>query len=182
MEDILKLFEDVNGLKHTEREGWKDIGVERPRDTIASHSFGASIIGWIMAEKEGKDSEKVIKTLIIHDLIMAYIEDYTPEDEEYSSKREMENRAADKLLSDVPEIIRDEFEELFKEFQEEETEFAKFCRECDKTETLLQAYIYSKQLGENHLQKFIESYKETFKTETGKETLENLRKKSSELE
>ena len=66
----------------------EDKQVERPRDTIASHSFGAALIGWVMAEKEDLDSDKIVKMLIMHDLIMSYVEDYTPEDEEFNSKKD----------------------------------------------------------------------------------------------
>jgi hypothetical protein len=31
MRNLEKFFDDINELKHTERQGWKDIEVERPR-------------------------------------------------------------------------------------------------------------------------------------------------------
>lgn len=48
---LLKLFQDIHEIKHKEREGWKHIGVEPPRDTIASQSFGAAMVGWLLAER-----------------------------------------------------------------------------------------------------------------------------------
>ena len=173
-DEIYSFFQDIHEIKHKEREGWKDIGVERPRDTIASHSFGAALIGWTLAEKEGIDSEKLIKMLLIHDLIMAYLPDYKPGDEEFESKKEIEKQRTEKLLEDIPENIREEFEDLLKELQEKKTEEAKFAKECDKIETLLQAAIYSEELGEDHLEEFLESYKEYFESETGREIFEKL--------
>jgi putative hydrolase of HD superfamily len=174
MEELLEFFRDVNQLKHTERQGWKDIGVEGTRDTIASHSFGAALIAWSLAGKEDIDTGKAVKMLLMHDLIMAYVEDYTPEDDGFDSKREKEEAAKEDLIQDVPENIRDEFRKLFDEFQAGESEAAKFARECDKLDTLLQARTYSEELGENHLNEFIESYRNHFQTETGKKLLEQL--------
>lgn len=167
MEQLLEFFRDIDQLKHTERQGWKDIGVEGTRDTIASHSFGAALIVWSLAEEEDVDSEKAVKMLLMHDLIMSYVEDYTPGDEEFESKRGKEEAAKDDLIQDVPENIRNEFRQLFEEFQAGETETAKFARECDKLDTLLQALIYSEKLGEDHLKEFLDSYEEHFSTETG---------------
>ena len=179
--DFLELFRDIHEIKHKEREGWKKIGVKPPRDTIASHSFGTMIVGWLLAEKEGFDSEKIIKTLLIHDLIMAYLPDYTPEDEKFNSKKEIEKERTEKLLNDVPEEIRDEFEELLNELQGQNTDLARFAKECDKIETLLQALIYSEDLEENHLEEFLNSYKNYFETETGKHVFNELRKMSKNL-
>ncbi|MBY6294239.1 HD domain-containing protein [Nanohaloarchaea archaeon H01] len=110
--DLLDIFRDINEIKHKEREGWIDMGIEQPRDTIASHTFGATIIGWILSEKEEFDTEKVIKMLLLHDLIMAYIPGYTPEDEEFDSKKELEEERLKKLVEDVPDTVEQEFEEL----------------------------------------------------------------------
>jgi putative hydrolase of HD superfamily len=174
MEELLEFFRDIDKLKHTERQGWKDIGVEGTRDTIASHSFGAAMLGWSLAEEEDIDSGKAMKMLLMHDMIMSYVEDYTPEDEEFDSKREKEAEAAEDLMQDVPRNIRDEFRELFQEFQAGETEAASFARECDKLDTLFQALIYSEELEEDHLSEFLESYSEYFSSDTGREIFQEL--------
>lgn len=178
--DLFTFFNDVEELKHSERQGWKDKDVERPRDTIASHSLGASLLGWVLAEKEELDSDKIVKMLAMHDLIMAYVEDYTPEDEEFDSKKEMEKQAFEELIEDVPEEIREEFTSLFHELQDQETEEAKLAKEADKLDTLLQAKSYSEESSEEFLQEFMSSYRDYFKSETGKSVLEELEKQNSD--
>lgn len=175
MEELLEFFEDIDRLKHSERQGWQDIGVDQPRDTIASHSFGAALLGWSLAGREDLDSDRLVKMLLMHDLIMAYVEDYTPEDEEFQSKRDKEEEMAEKLFQDVPKNIREEFTNIFHEFQAGETSEAKLARECDKLDTLLQARKYSEENGENHLQEFLESYREYFNSETGKNIFSSLK-------
>ena len=172
--DLFTFFNVIEDLKHSERQGWKDKHVERPRDTIASHSLGASLLGWVLAEKEDIDSDKIVKMLTMHDLIMAYVEDYTPEDEEFDSKKEMEREAFDDLIEDVPEVIRDEFTSLFQELQNQETVDAELAKEADKLDTLLQARSYSQESDEEFFQEFIESYRDYFSSETGRSMLEEL--------
>jgi putative hydrolase of HD superfamily len=179
MEDLEYFFEDIDKLKHTERQGWKDLEIERPRDTIASHSFGAALLGWALSEKEGLDSDKIMKMLLMHDLIMAYVEDYTPEDEEFDSKKEMERNASKKLFDDVPNVIEDEFRELFEELHAQETEEANFAKECDKLDTLFQASKYSEEKEENHLEEFLDSYQDYFNSSTGKKVFQSLEEKKN---
>ena len=178
MQNLLKFYQDIYAIKHKEREGWKRIGVKGVTDTIASHSFGAALIGWVLAKRAGVDENRVIKTLLIHDLIMSHIEDMIPTKKEYSSKREMENAAAERLLERVPSEIKEEFEELFNEYQDEKTDLAQFMRECDKFDTLFQALMYSKELEEDRLTEFLEAYKDKFKSEIGKKVFEELRKEA----
>ncbi|WP_414837580.1 HD domain-containing protein [Candidatus Nanosalina sp. VS9-1] len=179
MKDLEEFFNDINELKHTEREGWKDV-VDRPRDTIASHSFGAALLGWALSEKEGLESDKIVKMLLMHDLIMAYVEDFTPEDEEFDSKKEMEREASERLFNDIPDEIEDEFRDLFHELQEQETEEARFAKECDKLDTLFQASKYSEETGEDHLREFLDFYRENFESDTGKKVFSSLEQKSFE--
>lgn len=174
MEELEEFFADIDSLKHSERQGWKDIGVSGTRDTIASHSFGAALLGWSLAEEEKLDSDRVVKMLVMHDLIMSYVDDYTPEDEGFDSKREKEDEMAEKLFSDIPENIRGEFKDLFREFQNEKTDESELAHEADKLDTLLQALNYSEELGENHLEEFLESYRDYFRTETGKKIFRQL--------
>jgi putative hydrolase of HD superfamily len=178
MSDLEELFKVIDEIKHSERQGWKDIGVDRPRDTIASHSLGASITGWILSEKEGLNSEKVVKMLLIHDLIMAYIPDYTPEDEEYESKQEFERQKLEELYETVPEEISSEFKSLLEELRERKTKEAQIAKEADKLDTLMQASSYNKETDGDTLKQFLETYSDYFQTETGQEKYSEIKDKS----
>lgn len=173
-------FDDINDLKHTERQGWKDKDVDRPRDTIASHSFGAALLGWSLAEKEGLNSDKIVKMLLMHDLIMAYVEDLTPEDENFDSKKEKEKEASEKLFSDVPDSIEDEFRDLFDELQEKKTEEARIANEADKLDTLFQASKYSKESDESFLGEFLDFHRNEFESDTGEDIFRGLKENSGE--
>ncbi|MCM2324876.1 MAG: HD domain-containing protein [Candidatus Woesearchaeota archaeon] len=176
--DIMDFYVSIDKIKHIERSGWKKIGVRGTRDTIASHSFGASLLAWVVAEKEGFDSSRMMKMLLIHDLIMAHVKDYMPIHEEYKDKRKLENMAAKDLLSRIPDEVRSEFTMLFEEYQEEKTEFSILARECDKLDTLLQSYMYSKRLGKDIFSEFLDSYACKIKSKTGKEMIKKLKEDS----
>lgn len=176
LREIIEFYKDIDKIKHIERKGWSKIGVKGVTDTIASHSYGAALVAWVLSKKENLDENKLIKLMLIHDLIMAHIDDYTPENKEYLSKKDIENNSFSKLLTNVPNCIKKDFERLFDEYQQEKTQEAILARECDKLDTLLQALMYSKRLKKNELKQFISTYKNKFKSDTGKSILKELEK------
>jgi putative hydrolase of HD superfamily len=177
MKDILPLYRNIDKIKHHERQGWVDAGVKGTKDTIASHSFGATILGWILSQTEDVDENKVMKLLIIHDLIMAHIPDVTPKDASYKKKKDLENSAGEKLLQSVPDCIKEEFAQCFKEYQEGKTEEAKIAREADKLDTVFQAIMYSERLHKNEVAQFLNAYESTFQSRTSRKIVDEIKKK-----
>ena len=175
MDNILKFFKTINQLKHSEREGWKRIGVNGVKDTIASHSYGATLLGWLRAKKEGMDENKIIKLLLMHDFIMAYIPDYTPRDNTFKDKKNLEKTSFNDMIKNIPDILKDEIKYLFLEYQDEKSKEAIFARECDKIDTLLQASTYSNEIEEDIMPEFLNSAKDKFKTKEGKIIYENIK-------
>lgn len=159
MNTLLKFYTNINKIKHIERKGWKKLK-KGTKDTIASHSFGSSMIAWLLAKKENVDENKLIKMLLVHDLIMGYVKDYTPTEKEYVNKKKIENNNLKRMLKDIPIEIRKEIKELFEEFQEEKTKEAILAKECDKLDTILQSTYYS---NSKTVSNFLNSYKHYFK-------------------
>ena len=120
MNDLLGFYENIDKIKHIERSGWVCLPIEGIKDTIASHSFGASLLSWIISKREGVDECRLIKLLLVHDLIMARIDDITPPDPRYAIKRQMENDASEMLLTTIPLEIKEEFAGLFREYQDQQ--------------------------------------------------------------
>lgn len=175
LKEILEFFEPIEKVKRKEREGWKKSNVKGVVETIGSHSFGAALIGWLLAEKEGLDREKIIKLLLVHDLVMAYMPDITPYDKAYAKKKGIENMTMEKLLKKVPEGLRIEFQSLIQEYQKEETPESRLAREADKLDTLLQAASYSRESGRKEiLQDFLSHYKKFFKSGSGRKIFSGL--------
>lgn len=165
----------MEAIKTKEREGWKQKKVKGVVETIGSHSFGSAMLGWILAIRENMDKEKIIKLLLVHDLVMACMPDITPKDSDYARKKEIENSKIRELLEKIPEELKDEFRLLITEYQSHETPESRLAREADKLDTLLQAFFYSKREGRWEIaQEFLNSYARFIKSKTGKETAKEL--------
>lgn len=175
MPEIIDFFEPVEKIKRKEREGWKLAKFKPVIETIGSHSFGAALLGWLLAKKEKLNEEKVVKLLLVHDLVMAYMQDVTPRDKNYERKSEIENSKIAKLLEKIPKEMRKEVETLITEYQKQETEESLLAREADKLDTLLQSLFYSKKKGKNEVfQEFFDHYKKFFRSKSGKKIIKQL--------
>ncbi|MBS3165313.1 HD domain-containing protein [Candidatus Woesearchaeota archaeon] len=141
---LQRFFRHLAALKSLERTGWILKKVPPPRETVASHTYGAAMLGWLRATEERLDAERVIKMLLLHDLAESLIGDITPHEMDPLLKKKRENLAFRRLLKDIPAVIRGEAERLFQEFQSGRTREARLARRCDRLDTLLQAREYRK--------------------------------------
>jgi putative hydrolase of HD superfamily len=174
MNTIEETYSVVGALKTIKRQGWIDRGLDA--DSIAAHSHGAMVLGWIMAEEEKVDRNKVTEMLLIHDLVMAKMEDVTPSSGQYEDKKKLEEKAFRLITEILPEKLGKRYETLFAEFQEQRTAEARVAKEADKLETLFQGEVYEESTGRNDiLDEFLSTYKFAFSTETGKEIFQGIK-------
>lgn len=173
-EELDRFFGEINSLKHRERQGWKDKDVERPRDTIASHSYGAALIGWFLAEREDLDSDRMVKMLLVHDLVMARMDDLTPEDDEYSDKKSIERERLAQVLEQVPEDFREEARELIEELRDRETTLSRAAKDADRLDTLMQAVTYSEEASSPFIREFLEHARTDVESDSAREILHRV--------
>ncbi|MGB9824353.1 MAG: HD domain-containing protein [Candidatus Hydrothermia bacterium] len=159
MQNFLDFLEEAYRLKRTPRAGFWYYGVENP-ESVAEHIFGVSLITYITAKlllKQGEklDVEKAIKMAVIHELGEALIGDIHLEARRYIGKsiESVEHRAFHDLVSKLPEEVKNELLDLYKEFENGETVEAKIVRAADKVDLLIQAYLYEKT-GHRNLESF----------------------------
>ena len=146
IELILEFFNTSANLKKIMRQGWIDkLSIIHP-ESVADHTFSMSIIGMVLSDLEGYNTEKILKMIILHDLAESIIGDITPEQKEKKEKFDLENNSMQKILSSLPESIKCQYETIWNEFQNYESKEAKFVHEIDKLEMALQAKIYSKEI------------------------------------
>lgn len=113
------------------------------RENDAEHSWHISVMAILLSKyaDEEIDECKVIKMLLVHDLIEIYAGDTFCYDEEANSdKEEREQEAADKLFSMLPEKEGKEIRELWEEFEEMKTKEALFAASMDRLQPMLQNY------------------------------------------
>ncbi len=169
--EITGLFKLIARMKRLERTGWLKHKVPRPIDTTASHTTGAAILGWVRAREEGLNADKVVKMLLIHDLVEARMGDPDATRVDRQKKMRKEDLGFAEMLPLLPEAFREEAHKLFMEFQKQETKEAILAMECDKLDTLLQALEYSREVPGIE-QEFLKTNRPFFRTARGKELYE----------
>jgi len=172
MKNVIKFFSEIGKLRFLKRK-WDLRGVSKEEaESSADHAFRVSLLAWFMASKENLDVEKVIKMSLIHDLCNVYVGEITPYDklltgdpekdklilrglpryskeqkeEMIKERREKEEAAFDKLLALVPDhSFANEIKELWLDYEFVRTREARFVRQIDRIEPLMQAIEYKKE-------------------------------------
>src|SRR3989338_471359 len=114
---IAKFFFELGTLKRTERAGWAVTGISKP-EVIAAHAYRATVIGYVLAELEKCDKDKVMRMLMFHDVPETRIGDLHKVAASYLNSEEGEEKAAADQSKLLPPTIGSEFVALIKEFNE----------------------------------------------------------------
>ena len=117
--------------------------IEVKCESIADHSFSVALLALTIIEKNklNLDTFKCIKMGIIHELGEVYAGDFTPYDNITKKEKHIkEKEAILRVLETLNE--NNDFLELWEEFEKAETDEAKFIKNVDKLEFLLQACAY----------------------------------------
>lgn len=110
----------------------------------AEHSWHLGIMAFIFSEyvEEDVDINKVMKMVLIHDLVEIYAGDTFAFDEKgYEDKAEREKLAADKIFGMLPEDQGAELRALWDEFETGETKESKYGDMLDRMQPLLLNYV-----------------------------------------
>ena len=109
----------------------------------AEHSWHLGIMAFLLSEyvKEDIDINKVMKMVLIHDLVEIYAGDTFAFDEKgHIDKYEREKECANKVFGMLPKDQEKEFHELWEEFEECETIEAQYGAMLDRLQPLLLNY------------------------------------------
>lgn len=133
---------EVDKLKHVLRRS-RLIGSSR-YENDAEHTWHLAMMAVLLTEHasdRGLDLLKVVKMLLIHDIVEIDAGDTFAYDEKgYEDKLEREERAAQRIFGLLPEDQRAELLALWKEFEERETSEAKYAAALDRLQPLLLNY------------------------------------------
>ena len=163
--DILSFYMKYNQLKNIYRQGWLKvrIGLEHKEkcESIADHSFSVALLALTIIEKNKLklDAFKCIKMGIIHELGEIYAGDFTPYDNITKEEKHIKEKEA--ILNVLETLDKDnDFLELWEEFEERKTNEAKFIKNVDELEFLLQAcaYGYDAKYFERSLNRITDLY------------------------
>lgn len=144
---VISFYMQYNHLKNIYRQGWLKlrIGLEHKDkcESVADHSFSMALLAITMIEKYSLnyDTLKCIKMCIVHELGEIYAGDYTPVDKITKEEKHLkEKEAIQKVLKTLD--FDNDFIDLWEEFEDGETKEAKFVKNLDQLEFLLQSAAY----------------------------------------
>ena len=112
---------------------------QRPENS-AEHSWRLALLSLILGEhcKLEIDRFKVMKMLIIHDIIEIDAGDtYIYDDKANESKADREKAAADRIFAILPPDQGKELRELWEEFEENKTNEARFANAMDRFDPVI---------------------------------------------
>jgi putative hydrolase of HD superfamily len=135
----IEFIKEVDKLKYILRKT-KLFGSDR-NENDAEHSWHLALMSIVLAEHANfqMDLLKVIKMLLIHDIVEIDAGDTFIYDTQKSHDNTAEEReAAKRIFGLLPEQQADEFIAVWEEFEEQQTNEAKFARTMDRLEPLLQ--------------------------------------------
>jgi len=139
--ELLRFFRVAGRLKETVRAGWGLRGVAGA-ESVADHTFRVCLLALVLSRDADPplDRERCLAMALVHDLAESLVGDITPFDgisvaEKHGREREAMAHLCGMLGDD--EVLR-----LWEEYQAAETPEARFVKDLDKLETVLQAAEY----------------------------------------
>lgn len=130
---------EIDKLKGILRQSLVLEGTRRENDT--EHSWHMATSAFILREyyKKDVDMERVIKMVLIHDVVEILAGD-TPAYSDYSAeeKYQKEVASAKQTFGILPDDQREEYIALWNEFEDMETDESKFANACDRFQGFIQ--------------------------------------------
>lgn len=202
MKDLVKFFNEAGKLKDIPRKGWTINNIKNP-ESIADHTFRASLMAWILGKKKKLNIERVLKIALIHDLCEVYAGDATPYDsvlpkdakkrkalmktwprlsekerKRISEKKHKKEKAAlEKLVKNLPRELASEIKHLWFDYERGLTKEGRFFQQADRLENFLQANEYWKKYKNPPQGPWWEWAKEFFDDPVSLEFIEEMGKK-----
>ena len=108
------------------------------RESVAEHTFRIALMAmFIRDEFPDADIDKVIRMCLIHDLGEAFTGDI-PAFDKTSAHEERERSLLDEWVRSLPDPVRTEMTELYKEMEERRTTEARLYKALDGLEAVIQ--------------------------------------------
>ena len=139
LEKQVAFIKEIDKIKFIQRKS-RLFNSER-RENDAEHSWHLAVMAIVLAEHSDKpiDLLKVLKMVLIHDIVEIDAGDtFFYSSTENHDNREEELVAAKRIFGILPKEQADELIAIWNEFEDAETDEAKFAKSLDRFEPLLQ--------------------------------------------
>ncbi len=84
------------------------------------------------------DVLKVLKIILVHDLVEIYSHDFPAFKKQPTNKSELERKSIIRLTKSLPQVLKKEVVSLWEEYDTNKTKEARFAKALDKLEVLIQ--------------------------------------------
>jgi putative hydrolases of HD superfamily len=184
---VLDFLQTVGQLKRVPRAGWVVHGVSNP-ECVAGHMHRMAVMSLLALDAvtppgEALDVARATRITLVHDLAEAIVGDITPHDGiDEDEKHAREAAAIDAMcaqLASWPKACA-AVREAYAEYEEGRTPEARWIKDCDKLDMLLQALEYERLEPRLHLVDFFKSTEGRFKTPLGQSLAEEVRVRRAE--
>ena len=170
-----EFFKIIINLKDIQRKGWKNKLALEHVESVADHSYSMTLMAMILSDLQGLDSTKIMKMSLLHDLVESVVGDFTPEEISKAKKHELENKEMKIILSKLPSNLINKYNDLWDEFQIQESKESIFVHELDRLEMLYQAKKYlDNGIPREKIQPFIDTGNNEIKNEKLRELISDL--------
>jgi len=181
IEGIINFIKLMGRLKKIKRSGWiRKVGVKEP-ESVADHTFRTAILCMMIGDMKKIDTLKMLRMALIHDACESIIGDlmHYKDEREDLQKRQLEDNAMIQILSLLPDDIKKNYSEIWKDFQDKESMEAKLVREMDKLEMVFQALEYEDEgYDKKKLSEFWDSAEDSIKDYDAKSIFNTLKRQS----
>ncbi|XP_076437766.1 5'-deoxynucleotidase HDDC2-like [Babylonia areolata] len=174
--NVGKVFEYmklIGKLKRVRRTGWVLRGVTDP-ESVSDHMYRVAMTAVLAPPPLNAD--KCVKMALVHDMAECIVGDLTPHDNvSKEEKHRREEEATRHMCSLVGEPVGSQLYSLWEEYERQETEEARFVKDLDRLDMVLQAYEYEQLEGRpGFLQEFFDSTEGKFQTQIAQEWQRHL--------
>ncbi|XP_053972810.1 5'-deoxynucleotidase HDDC2-like isoform X2 [Hylaeus volcanicus] len=126
------------------RTGWVIRNISDP-ETIAGHMYRMAMLSFLVDNKDNLDKVKIMQMALIHDLAECIVGDITPHD---GIPPDVKHRLEDEAMEDICKLLGDKgpmILEMFREYEKQESPEAKYVKDLDRLDLIMQAYEYEKR-------------------------------------
>lgn len=172
---LFDFFYLVSELKKVPRKGWiSKVGIEHP-ESVADHSYGTAIMAMVLSDSHDLDTEKILKMALLHDLAESITGDFMPDEISKENKKIAEDDAMKEIFSKLPDKLAEQYDRIWKEYMQSDTNESILVHEIDKLEMAIQAAKYSSEGFSNEkLGMFVDSAKKEIKSKELLDILDTL--------
>lgn len=163
---ILEFLELVGRLKHVKRTGWVIRDIDEC-ESIAGHMYRMGLMTFLLTEKNNTtnlDRFKCLQIALVHDLAECIVGDITPHCGVSPEEKHRQEDEAMKKIAELTGIAGDRMYDLYKEYENQSSPEAKFAKDLDRYDMILQAFEYEKrEKAPRRLEEFFKATEGKFK-------------------